>query len=53
VKFGSVVRVPGYGRAVVADRGGSIKGNRLDVLFPTHNQALEWGVRKLKVSFER
>ncbi len=48
-KFGTVLDIPGYGRATVRDRGGAIKGNRLDVLFPTHQEALNWGVQYLKV----
>lgn len=51
--LGSLVAVPGYdGGAVVPvlDRGGAIKGNRLDVLFPSHEQARRWGVRDLKVT---
>ncbi|MBC7833723.1 MAG: hypothetical protein H7Y88_01305 [Phycisphaerales bacterium] len=50
--LGSMVSVPGYdkGRVVpVLDRGGAIKGNRLDVLYPTHEQARRWGVRRIKV----
>lgn len=50
--FGSIVSVPGYnnGKPVpVLDRGGKIKGQRLDVLFPTHEIALEWGVQELEV----
>ena len=50
--FGSLVSVPGYdgGRIVpVLDRGGAIKGHRLDVLYPTHRRALKWGVQDLPV----
>jgi 3D (Asp-Asp-Asp) domain-containing protein len=50
--FGSIVTVPGYngGQPVpVLDRGGAIKGNRLDVLYPTHEIALRWGVQRLDV----
>jgi 3D (Asp-Asp-Asp) domain-containing protein len=50
--LGSLVSVPGYdgGSTVpVLDVGGAIKGNRLDVLFPTHAAAMEWGVRDLEV----
>ncbi len=51
--FGSLVSVPGYGEdgeiVPVLDRGGKIKGNRLDVLFPTHEMAMQWGVRTLDV----
>lgn len=51
--LGSLVSVPGYdnGNVVpVLDRGGAIKGNRLDVLYPTHSVALKWGVQKLRVT---
>lgn len=42
---GTAVDVPGYGRAVVEDKGGAIKGRRIDLYFPTHKQALAWGRR--------
>lgn len=48
----SVISIPGYnhGKPVpVLDRGGAIKGNRLDVLFPTHETARKWGRQKLTV----
>lgn len=50
--FGTLVVVPGYadGKSVpVLDRGGAIRGDRLDVFFPSHGEALEWGVRWLDV----
>lgn len=47
--FGAVLGIPGYGVVEVQDRGGAIKGNRLDVYFPTHKQALQWGVKYLEV----
>lgn len=50
--LGSIISVPGYdsGQVVpVLDRGGAIKGKRLDVLYPTHSQARKWGVRDLDV----
>ena len=51
--LGSMITVPGYdeGNIVpVLDRGGAIKGHRLDVLYPTHEVARQWGVKKLKVT---
>jgi 3D (Asp-Asp-Asp) domain-containing protein len=45
IPFGVLAYVPGYGLAKVADRGGAIKGRRLDVLMPTHAEARKWGVR--------
>ncbi|MBI1336847.1 MAG: hypothetical protein GC164_07785 [Phycisphaera sp.] len=50
--FGSIITVPGYhdGKPVpVLDRGGKIKGMRLDVLYPTHEIALQWGKHYLDV----
>jgi 3D (Asp-Asp-Asp) domain-containing protein len=50
--FGTQMIVPGYnnGRAVeVLDRGGVIRGERLDVFFHSHQEALNWGVRYLDV----
>ena len=49
-QFGTRMFIPGYGLASVKDRGGSIKGNRLDVYFSTHEEALKWGRRKLQVT---
>ncbi len=54
--FGTEMLIPGYsnGRAVkVLDRGGTIKGNRLDVFFAIHQEALEWGVKYLEVNVRR
>lgn len=51
--FGTIVTVPGYhgGQPVqVLDRGGKIKGPRLDVLYPTHEIARRWGVQRLTVT---
>lgn len=51
--FGSLVSVPGYADdeiVPVLDRGGAIKGNRLDVLYPTHEIARKWGVRDIPVT---
>jgi len=51
--YGSMITVPGYDsdRVVpVLDCGGAIKGRRLDVLFPTHEAARKWGVRKVPVT---
>ena len=45
--FGTRFYIPGYGSGVVHDRGGDIKGpKRIDLYFPTHQEALEWGKKK-------
>ena len=51
--FGTIMDVPGYGRASVEDRGGAIEGNKLDLLFPTHQEALEWGRQYVTVKVWR
>jgi len=50
--FGTEMVIPGYNASQsveVMDRGGAIKGNRLDLFFHTHQQALQWGVQYLDV----
>jgi len=50
--FGTEMLVAGYnnGEPVkVLDRGGAIRGDRLDVFFSSHEEALEWGVQYLDV----
>jgi uncharacterized protein YabE (DUF348 family) len=41
--------VEGYGPAIAGDVGGAIKGNRIDLLFETVEEALRYGRRKVKV----
>lgn len=51
--YWSMVSVPGYADAEIVpvlDCGGAIKGNELDLLFPTHEIALRWGVRMVPVT---
>ena len=36
---------------VVEDRGGAIKGNKLDVYFDTHEEALRFGVQQVDITF--
>jgi len=50
--FGTEFIVPQYNgdKPIKAiDRGGSIKGNRLDVFFQSHTRAARWGVKYLDV----
>jgi 3D (Asp-Asp-Asp) domain-containing protein len=51
--FHTRLQIPGYasGQPVpVLDRGGAIKGNKLDVFFPSHAEAMKWGRQKLAVT---
>lgn len=41
--------VPGYGYAIAGDTGTAIKGNRIDVYFPTYAEAVRWGRRTITV----
>jgi len=50
--FGTEMFVPGYNKGKpikVLDRGGAIRGDRLDVFFHTHEEALQWGVKYIDV----
>jgi len=49
LRFTSVLFIPYYGTATVLDRGGSIRHKRIDVYFPTHQEALEWGRKELEI----
>jgi len=50
--FGTEMVIPGYSNSQpvkVLDRGGAIRGDKLDAFFHTHQAALEWGVQYLDV----
>src|SRR5688572_29613934 len=50
--FGTKLRIDGYhdGAVVeVIDRGGAIKGNKIDVYFSSHEKARKWGRQRLPV----
>ncbi len=57
IPFGTIIDVPGYGKAVVRDRGGAIKNKKLDLYFcelngvSGHKRALQWGRKHLAVKF--
>lgn len=51
--FGSMLTIPGYDSSQIVpvlDRGGAIKGHRLDLLFATHAEAIKWGKRWINVT---
>ncbi len=53
IKFGTKLIIPGYASSKpveVTDRGGAIKGDKLDVYFHSHTEALKWGRQKLTVT---
>ena len=47
--YGTQMYIPGYGWGTVEDRGGSIKGNHIDVWFSSTQQAIQWGAPHLGV----
>lgn len=49
IPLGTRLYIPGYGNAIAADVGGSIKGNRIDLAFDTHGEALQFGRQEIVV----
>lgn len=48
--IGTILFIPGYGFGVVADTGGAIKGNKLDLYYDTVQEVYEkWGKKKVEV----
>ena len=48
-KFGTKIEIAGMGIYTVEDRGGAITGNKLDIYFNTHQEALKFGRRQLQI----
>ncbi|MCK5021358.1 MAG: 3D domain-containing protein [Candidatus Peribacteraceae bacterium] len=42
---GTILYIPGYGEAIVYDRGSAVKGYHIDVFLPSRKEALKWGVK--------
>ncbi len=47
--FGTIVYVPGYGWGRVEDTGRDIRGNRIDLFFERHEDAMAWGHRRVRI----
>jgi len=48
--IGTILFIPGYGFGVVADKGGAIKGHRIDLYYETVEDVYKyWGKRKVQV----
>ena len=53
VPLGTHLSIPGYGDAVASDTGGAIRGTRIDVWFPTVEEARSWGTRTVSITIHR
>lgn len=49
IPLGSVLWIEGYGYGVAMDRGSAIRGDRVDLFFNTRDEAIRWGVKKVRV----
>ena len=50
IPYGSKVIINGH-TYIAEDCGGAVKGNRVDILFDTHQEALNFGVQYANVSY--
>lgn len=48
ISLGTMVDIDGR-KYIAEDTGGAIKGNKIDILFETHDEALNFGVREIKI----
>lgn len=46
---GTLIEIDGLGERIVQDRGGAITGNRIDLFFNSHQDALDFGVQEVLV----
>jgi len=50
IPLGTRLTIPGYGEAVAADTGSAVRGNAIDLWFPTLAQARAWGRRAVTIT---
>ena len=50
IPFGTKIYIDGVGERIVQDRGGAIKGNKIDLYFDSHEKALEFGRQTKQVT---
>ena len=53
IPYGSRVTIEGVGTFIAEDCGGGIRGNRIDMYFESHEDAVQWGRKLLYVTIER
>jgi 3D (Asp-Asp-Asp) domain-containing protein len=49
IPLGTRLYIPGYGHALAGDTGGAIRGNRIDLGFESHRDAMRFGRRPIVV----
>lgn len=49
IPLGSIVEIEGYGTYSAEDTGGAINGNRIDIFLSSHSEAINFGVRSVRV----
>ena len=49
IPLGTEIYIPGWGWFVAEDTGNGIKGQRLDMYYDDHGEALEHGVKQMEV----
>ena len=52
IPFGTRVWVEGFGWLSAEDRGGAIRGNKIDILMASRQDALRWGRREVRINGE-
>lgn len=50
IPLGSMVEIPGYGIFIAGDTGGAIKGNKIDIHFPSVQQANNFGRKTITIN---
>ena len=50
IPLGTRMTIPGYGEGIAADTGSAVRGNDIDLWFPTLAQARAWGRRAVTIT---
>ena len=50
IPLGTRMTIPGYGEGVAADTGEAVRGNTIDLWFPTLGQSRAWGRRTVTIT---
>ena len=51
--FNTVMHIPGYGYGRVEDCGSGVKDSHIELFFSSHQKALNWGKKTVKVKIWR